>query len=102
MEWINEVWGQVAQYISVPYFLTFILLAFAGQKYFGKFLQAVTRFNWQPVYTVLVLATLLAIPFLIWTKTGWVQVIFSYAAGFALHELVFKYLSKLFNGKKKP
>jgi hypothetical protein len=101
MEWMNGVWSQVANYISIPYFLTFILLAFAGNRYFGVILQKVTRFNWQPVYTVLALATLLAIPFLIWTKTGWVQVIFSYALGFALHELIFKYITKLFNGKKK-
>ena len=98
---MNGVWAQVAQYISIPYFLTFVLLAFAGNRYFGKFLQRVTKFNWQPVYAVLIMATILAVPFLIWTQTGWVQVIFSYAPGFALHELIFKYISKLFNSKKK-
>lgn len=101
MEWMNGIWSQVANYISIPYFLTFVLLAFAGNRYFGKFLQRVTKFVWQPVYTVLILATLLAVPFLIWTATGWVQVVFSYALGFSLHELIFKYISKLFNGKKK-
>ena len=100
MEWMNGVWSAVGDYISVPYFLTFVLLAFAGNRYFGKFLQKVTKFDWKPVYAVLFLATLLAIPFLIWTKTGWVQVLFSYALGFALHELIFIKIAKLFNGKK--
>lgn len=96
MEWINEIWIQIAQYISVPYMLTFILLAYLVKEYFGKFLQKITKFEWKTVYTVLILATITAVPFLIWTDTTWAQVLLSYAVGTSLHELIFRYIGDLF------
>lgn len=94
MDWLNEIWGQVANYISVPYLLSFIFLSFFVKKYFGKKLK--TLLKWKTVYTVLIFATVLAIPFLIWTEISWIQIVFSYSIGTSLHELIFKYIEKLF------
>lgn len=99
MEWINEIWIQIAQYISVPYMLIFILVAYLIKKYFGEFLQKITKFKWRTVYTVLILATLLAVPFVLWTKVDWTQILLSYAVGTSLHELIFRYIEKLFEKK---
>ncbi len=93
---MNEIWNQIAQYISVPYMLTFILVAYFVKRYFGELLQKITKFEWKTVYTVLILATILAVPFLLWTEASWVQILFSYAVGTSLHELIFKYIEKLF------
>jgi len=96
MEWLNEIWLQVANYISVPYLLTFMLLAYFVKSNFNKGLQLITKFDWKPVFTVLIIATLVAIPFLIWSDETWVKILFSYAIGTSLHELIFKYIEKLF------
>lgn len=96
MEWMEQIWSQIANYISVPYLLTFMLLAYMVKSNFGKGLQVITKFDWKPAYTVLIIATLVAIPFLIWSDEGWVKLLFSYAAGTSLHELIFKYIEKLF------
>lgn len=97
---MNEVWPQIATYISIPYLLTFILLSYLVKKYLEHVLEKITRFKWRTVYTVLFLGILLAVPFLIWTEASWVQVLFSYAVGTSLHELCFRYIEKLFIKKK--
>ena len=96
MDWMNEIWSQVAEYISVPYLLTFMLLAYFVRSNFGVLLQNITKSKWKPVFTVLIIATLVAIPFAIWSDEGWVKLLFSYALGTSLHELVFKWIGKLF------
>ncbi len=101
MDWLDLIWTQVAEYINVPYLLIFILLSYFVKKYFGKLLQKVTKFNWLSVYTVLVLATLVAIPFLLWTESPWVEILFSYALGTTLHELIFHWIEKLWKKVKK-
>ncbi len=93
---MNSAFAQIQEYISVPYLLTFLLLSYFINGYFGALLQRITRFHWKTVYTVLLLATLLAIPFCLFTKIGWVKIVFSYALGTSLHELAFKYIAKLF------
>ena len=96
MEWLNEIWTQVAQYISIPYLLSFILLSYFVKKYFSEVLQKITRFEWKTVYTVLFFATVLAIPFLIWTDIDWVKIVFSYSLGTSLYEVIFRWLEKKF------
>jgi hypothetical protein len=98
MEFMNQAWEQVATYINVPYLLIFIMLSYLVKRYFGTMLQKITKFHWQTVYTVLIIATLTAAPFLIWVEgTTWVKVLFTYALGTSLHELLFRYLEKLWN-----
>lgn len=101
MEWLDQIWAQLADYISIPYLLIFILLSYFIKKYFGQFLQKITKFTWLPVYTVLILATLVAVPFLIWSEISWVEILFSYALGTTLHELIFFWLEKLWKKFKK-
>ena len=95
MDWLDLAWTQVANFINVPYLLIFILLSYAAKKYFGTILQTITKFNWQTVYSVLGIATIVAIPFLIWSDATWVEILFSYALGTSLHELIFTWVEKL-------
>jgi len=99
MEWMDQIWSQVQVYINIPYLLIFILLSYLIKKYFAEMLQLITNFNWMTVYTVLALATLLAIPFLFFTDATWVEIVFSYALGTSLHELAFKWIEKLWKPK---
>jgi hypothetical protein len=96
MEWLNEIWLQVAEYVSVPYLLTFMLLAYLVKYNFGKALQKITKFDWKPVFTVLIIATLVAIPYLIWSDETWVKILFSYAVGTSLHEIILTHIEKMF------
>jgi hypothetical protein len=67
------------------------------KRYFAAMLQKITKFDWKNVYSVLIIATLVAIPFLIWgEEVSWVKITFSYAIGTSLHELIFNYIEKLF------
>jgi len=100
MDWLNQIWTQIATYISIPYLLTFIFLSFMIKRYFGEWLQMISRFEWKTVYTVLILATLIAVPFLVWSEVSWVQIVFSYSIGTSLHELIFTHIDKLFKINK--
>lgn len=94
MDWMNQVWEQIGQYISVPFLLTFILLAYFVKKTFGAWLTKITKKKWKTAYTVLIIATLVAIPYFILTDVGWMKIMFSYAAGTSLHELIFHFIDK--------
>lgn len=100
MEFMNEVWGQLITYISIPYLLIFILASYLVKTYLGSLLQRITKFNWLPVYTVLILAAILAVPFLLFTDQGWVKIIFTYTLGTTLHELIFEFIEKKLKKKK--
>jgi hypothetical protein len=104
MEWFDQIWSQVAEYINIPYLLIFILLSYLMKRYVEEILQSITKFNWQTVYTVLIIATVLAVPFFLFTDATWVDILFSYAVGTSLHELIFKWIEVLFaskNGNKQ-
>lgn len=100
MEFMNEVWGQLITYISIPYLLIFILASYLVKKYLGALLQKITKFNWLPVYTVLIIAAILAVPFLLLTEQGWVKILFTYCLGTTLHELIFEFIEKKIKKKK--
>lgn len=95
MNWLNEICEQIVLYVNIPYLLTFVLLSYFVKKQFGGLLQKITKFDWKTVYTVLIIATITAIPFLIF-EGGWVKILFSYALGTTLHELIFKHIEGLF------
>jgi hypothetical protein len=59
------------------------------KKYFGQFLKSITRFKWETVYTVLIIASIIAIPFALWSEEGWIKLLFTYTLGTSLHELIF-------------
>lgn len=99
MEWLEQVWQQMGEYISVPYLLIFMLLSYFIKKYFGEWLSKITNTKWKNVYTVLFIATVTAIPFLFWSQEDWVKILFSYAVGTSLHELVFNFIEDKFISK---
>ena len=86
----NELGTQLVdlwQFIVWPYLLIFILLSYLIKKNFADLLQKVTKFEWKPVYTVLVLATLVGIPYGIWGEANWIQIVITYALGTSFYEL---------------
>lgn len=93
MDFLNEIWLQIAAYVNVPYLLTFMLLAYLLKRYFGLLLLQLMP-QWKTVYTVVLLATLVAIPYLIWVDVSWEKILFSYALGTSMYELIFKWLDK--------
>lgn len=92
MEWLESAWSQMSVYISIPYLLIFMLLSYFVKKNFEDLLEKITVSNWRTVYTVLVIATLTAIPFILFTDEGWMKILFSYAVGTSLWELIFSWL----------
>jgi len=100
MEFMTAIWDQVINYISVPYLLIFVLASYLVKTYMGDLLQKITKFNWKPVYTVFILAALIAVPFLIFTEEGWVKILFTYCLGTSLHELIFEFIEKKVKKKK--
>lgn len=100
MEWLDEIWKQVAEYVSVPYLLTFMLLAYLIKRYFQGLILKTWKQEIKSVFIVLVLATVVAIPFLV-LDIEWQKILFSYALGTSLHELIFNWVEDLFLRKGK-
>jgi len=98
MEWAEKIWEQVDLYISIPYLAVFMLLSYSVKKYFGEMLQKITRFDWKTVYTVLALATLVAIPFVIFSDESFVSLVITYCVGTSAHELIFNKIEKKISG----
>ena len=97
---LDAVWGQLTQYLSIYYLLSVIFVSYLVKKHLGDFLAVLTRTRWKPVYTVLVIATLLAFPFIIATDEGWEKILLSYTVATSLYELIFEWIeSRLM---KKP
>jgi Kef-type K+ transport system membrane component KefB len=96
MEFMNEIWMGLLDYICIPYLLVFMLLAYLVKRYFTKSLQRLTNTKWRTVYTVLIIATVTAIPFLLFTALKWETILMSYAVGTSLHELVFAWCEDKF------
>ena len=94
MEWLDDIWRQVSTIVSVEYMVIFMLLSYIIKRYFESILNRITGMKWKSVYTVLIIATLVAIPFLIWGDQGWTKIAVSYTVGTSLHELIFNWLEK--------
>jgi len=100
MELIEQGLDQLGGLIVWPYLVIFILLSYLIKKYFEEQLNKITPFKWMSVYTVLILATLVAIPFIIIDPTTWVNILLTYAVGTSFHELILgKIVTKISGGK---
>lgn len=93
-EFMKQAFQELPKYIDPIYTLLFIFLSYTITNNFGSLLQKVTKFEWRTSYTVFTIATLLAVPFLIWTDSNWIKILFSYAAGTTLYEIAFKFIGK--------
>ena len=86
-----------------PYMVLFIVISSTIKKYLGEWLSKVTKTKWKTVYTVLVIATLIGIPYAIFADVTWTQVLITYALGTSFHELILgkvvEAVTKLFGGK---
>ena len=93
--------GDLAAFIVWPYLLIFVMLSYLVKNAFGDLLQKITKFDWKPVYTVLALATIIGIPYAIFTEVTWTQILITYALGTSFHELILgsivKTVTKIFN-----
>lgn len=94
MEWIESLLSQIEMYISVSYLLIFMFLSYFVKRYFGDLLQMITKFEWKTVYSVLILATLVGILFLIFTDEGLIRIVITYCVGTSVHELFFKLIEE--------
>lgn len=100
MEELSTQFSELSQLIIWPYLIVFVLLSYMVKKYLGQFLQRVTRFDWKPVYAVLIFATLLAVPWIIWTPATWVEILVTYAIGTTFHETILSYFEDKIRKKK--
>lgn len=73
-----------------------MLMSYFVKKHFSGILQDITRFEWKGVYTVLIIATIFAVPFLLWSDEGWEKIILTYTFGTSLHELIFTHIEDWF------
>ena len=98
MEIINQGLEQLASLIVWPYLASFLLLSYLVKKTFEKWLNSITSFTWKTVYTVLVIATLLSIPFILFYDADWSSILLTYALGTSFHELILgKIIDKIKN-----
>ena len=84
MEFLDQLWSQIAQYVNVPYLLTFMLLTY--------FVRHNWTFRIKTTYVVLIIATLCAVPYFFIVGIEWNKLLFSYVLGTSLHELLFKWI----------
>ena len=96
MEWLDQIWAQLAVYVDITYMVSFMLLSYLVKRYFQDFLFKITKMKWKTVYTVLIIATLLAVPFILFSFARWEQILFSFTLGTSLHELIFKWIEAKF------
>jgi len=99
MEELGTGFNQLAELLLWPYMVIFILLSYLIKKHFGVLLQKITRFEWKPVYTVLILATLTGILYGLFTEATWVAIFLSYAVGTTFHETILEFIVKKITGK---
>ncbi len=88
MEQILIELDKLLELVDWKYIIIFVLLASTVKKAFGNLLQSVTKFEWRPVYTVLILATVLAVPWALFTETSWMEILVSYAIGTSFYETI--------------
>jgi len=96
MEIFDWVYSQINTIVYLPYMVSFMLLAYLFKKYFSDALLWLTFTKWKTVYTVLILAAVLAIPFILFAKESWEKILVSYCVGTSLHELLFAWIEKKF------
>lgn len=95
MEFLEKIWEALGTYLSIPYLLVFMFLAYLVKTYFLAMIQLVWP-NFKMVFAVLILAAIIAVPFLIFTDEGFMKIIVSYSVGTSLHELLFGWIEDKF------
>jgi hypothetical protein len=89
---LDAVWNQVTQYLSVQYILVVIFVSYLIKKNFSQLLSSITGTRWRPVYSVLLIATVIAIPFMLFTDEPWIRMLVSYSFATSLYETIFEWI----------
>ena len=100
MDILEQLWGQLNGYINVPYLFTFMLASYAVKKYLGDWLNKITKTKWKTVFTVLIIAWLVALPYIFLWDDGLPEILFTYTLGTSLHETIFAFIEKKLNPKQ--
>jgi len=91
MDDLGNQFSELSQLNVWSYLMVFVLLSYMVKKHLGDFLQKITKFDWKPVYTVLIFATILAVSWVIWTSATWVEILVTYTIGTTFHETILSY-----------
>ena len=90
---MEQIWTKVIELISLEYLIMFMFLSYLVKRYFSELLTKLFKHPVPMVYVVLIIATLLAVPFYL-TGLSWIKILISYAFGTSLHELAFQWIEK--------
>lgn len=93
---LDQLWTGIVNYINLPYLLTFMLFAYLVKRYFKQAIDTIFKRDVKLVFIVLIIATLLAIPYYFFVKNDWVRLLFTYTLGTSLHELIFTWIENKF------
>ena len=93
---MEQIWLKMTEYVSFEYLVTFVFLSYLIKRYFSGLLAKLFKKPVPMVYVVLIIATILAIPFNLGAGVPWVKILISYAVGTSLHELAFQWIEKKF------
>lgn len=88
--------NQIELYVDVPYLLTFILLSYLVKRYFQSSLTRIIGSEFKTVYVVLILAALVAVPYVLWGDVSWQKAVVTYCVGTSLHETIFYIIENKF------
>jgi hypothetical protein len=94
---LGDIWALLVW----PYLLIFVMLSSTIKKAFGDLLQSWTRFEWKPVFTVLLIALIVGVPYALLTEATWVQVLVTYVIGTSFYELIFESVERGFKALLK-
>ena len=95
MDELGAGFSMLANLIIWPYLAIFILLSYLVKKAFGDLLAKISKFEWKPVYTVLTLATLVAIPYILFVDdTDWVALLVTYSLGTTFYETILAWIEQ--------
>jgi hypothetical protein len=97
MEFLDQIWQSVSEYIDISYLVVFMMFSYLVKSNFQDLLDKITGVKWKSVYTVLIIATVIAVPFFLFTEDRWEKLLVSYSIGTSLHELIFGWIEDKFN-----
>jgi hypothetical protein len=97
---METIMDNILNYLNVFYLLTFVFLGYLVKRYFQGLLKKWFKKEIKLVYVVLILAAIVAIPYLL-TGAEWQKILFTYTFGTSLHEVFFARIEEKFKSKSQ-
>lgn len=88
----------LANLLVWSYMAIFIILSYGVKDILNNLISRIHGVKWLKVYTVLIIAALVAIPYILLTSNPWENILLSYAVGTSFHELIFARIEKMIKG----